>query len=58
MQYKTVQSDEILSITILASDQVNNSREAVWVLESPNGSTVNNTLFHLIPEQYSCNLDT
>lgn len=39
-KYELVQSGELLSIDLLASDEVNNSREAVWSLESPDHSIV------------------
>lgn len=39
-QFTRVQPGEILPIDLQALDQVNNSREAVWSLESPESMTV------------------
>lgn len=40
IQDNLVQPGEILSITLYATDQVNNTREAVWSLSSPGVNTV------------------
>ena len=40
LQYTLVQPGESLAISLLAKDQVNNSREAVWSLEAPNQEVV------------------
>ena len=45
-QYKLVQPGESLAISLLARDQVNNSREAVWSLEAPNQDVVS-VLMHV-----------
>ena len=39
-QYTTVQPGETLSLELRSQDQVNNSREAVWSLQGPQGETV------------------
>ena len=39
-QHTLVQPGESLAISLLALDQVNNSREAVWSLEAPNQDVV------------------
>ena len=47
-KYSKVQPGETLQINLLATDQVDNSREAVWSLEAPNQQAVcDNTLFIL-----------
>ena len=40
VQHYLVQPGESLAISLLALDQVNNSREAVWSLEAPNQEVV------------------
>ena len=40
LQYSLVQSGENVAIDLLATDQINNSHEAVWSLEAPDQSTV------------------
>ena len=43
-QHQLVQPGESLAIDLLARDQVNNSREAVWSLEAPNQEVVSSSL--------------
>lgn len=53
LQYSLVQSGESIAIDLLATDQINNSREAVWSLESPDQSTVRNV--HILYWSTFCN---
>ncbi len=40
LQFEYVQPGETLQISLLATDQVENSREAVWSLEAPSSTAV------------------
>ncbi|XP_019851702.1 PREDICTED: uncharacterized protein LOC109581757 [Amphimedon queenslandica] len=56
INFNTVQPGEYLSITLFATDQLNNSREAVWSLNSPDQDTQldalsanNDTFIYTVP---------
>ncbi len=40
VQYEYVQPGETLQISLLATDQVGNSREAIWSLDAPSSTAV------------------
>ena len=50
-QFTVVQPGERLAITLNATDQVNNTREAVWALDAPNQETVSLVSIYLLCSQ-------